>query len=311
MGKSIYNYEYLKDYCDVNNVTLNKDYSECFITRNSQIYGKCLNCNNDFNKVLRQLLRTGAYCNPCGKIKRNERYISTCLERFGVYCVLQNKDLKDKIRITCLQKYGFESALKSEEVKNKIKESNFEKYGVEYCLQSKEILEKMRKTCLERYGSENVLKLKEFKEKSKKSCLEKYGVENPSQNSVIAEKNLKNCYKKKEYYLPSGNILHIQGYEHYALNELLVKENIDENDIVTGPKNVPTIWYEDDEGKKHRHFVDIYIPSQKRCIEVKSTWTAEKKKDNIFLKLNAGKELGYNYEIWVYNNKGEKVNCYK
>ena len=44
---------------------------------------------------------------------------------------------------------------------------------------------------------------------------------------------------------------------------------------------------------------------------MKSTWTAEKKKDNIFLKLNAGKELGYNYEIWVYNNKGEKVNCYK
>lgn len=28
------------------------------------------------------------------------------------------------------------------------------------------------------------------------------------------------------------------------------------------------------------------------------------------LKQNAAKELGYNYEIWVYNSKGEKVNCY-
>lgn len=25
----------------------------------------------------------------------------------------------------------------------------------------------------------------------------------------------------------------------------------------------------------------------------------------------AAKELGYNYEIWVYNSKGVKVECYK
>jgi hypothetical protein len=46
------------------------------------------------------------------------------------------------------------------------------------------------------------------------------------------------------------------------------------------------------------------------CIEVKSTWTIEKKKDNVFLKQQAAKELGYKYEIWVYNAKGEKVECY-
>jgi len=59
--------------------------------------------------------------------------------------------------------------------------------------------------------------------------------------------------------------------------------------------------------KKHRHYVDIFIPSQNKCIEVKSTWTAEKKKDNIYLKQQAAKELGYKYEIWVYNRKFEKV----
>jgi Uma2 family endonuclease len=75
-------------------------------------------------------------------------------------------------------------------------------------------------------------------------------------------------------------------------------------------KNVPTIWYNDDNNKKHRHYVDIFIPSQNRCIEIKSTWTSQKKKDNIFLKQKAGKELGYLYEIWIYNNKGEMVECY-
>jgi hypothetical protein len=101
--------------------------------------------------------------------------------------------------------------------------------------------------------------------------------------------------------------LQIQGYEPYALDELV--HTFNEDEIITGSGSVPEIWYDDDEGLKHRHFVDIFIPSQNKCIEVKSTWTAEKKKDNIFKKQQAGKQLGYNYEIWIYNSKGEKVGC--
>ena len=55
--------------------------------------------------------------------------------------------------------------------------------------------------------------------------------------------------------------------------------------MVTGCKNVPTIWYIDIDididGKKRRHFVDIFIPNQNRCIEVKSTWTAHINKHTI------------------------------
>jgi hypothetical protein len=40
---------------------------------------------------------------------------------------------------------------------------------------------------------------------------------------------------------------------------------------------------------------------------VKSTWTAEKNKDNIYLKQNAAKQLGYQYEIWIFNAKKELV----
>ena len=82
---------------------------------------------------------------------------------------------------------------------------------------------------------------------------------------------------------------------------------IDEHDIQVGVKNVPTIWYFDEAGKKHRHYVDIFIPSKNLCIECKSTWTFNKKEDNIFLKQNAAKELGYNYEIWLYDGKGKLV----
>ena len=90
-----------------------------------------------------------------------------------------------------------------------------------------------------------------------------------------------------------------------------LKNNIDENDIITGCKNVPVIWYNDENSKKHRHYVDIFIPSQNRCIEVKSTWTISKDNSVIFLKQNAAKELGYKYEIWVYDSKGVRVEKYE
>jgi hypothetical protein len=113
----------------------------------------------------------------------------------------------------------------------------------------------------------------------------------------------------KDYSMPSGKIIKIQGYENKALDELL-RNNFGEDDIINGSKNVPTIWYNDGTGKKHRHFVDIYLPSINKCIEVKSTWTFKKQKDIVFFKQQAAKELGYLYEIWVYDNKGAKVEFY-
>jgi hypothetical protein len=140
--------------------------------------------------------------------------------------------------------------------------------------------------------------------------LKKYGVEHPSQNALYAEEHFKTCYNKKDYILPSGNKIQIQGFENFALDFLIKDQKFGESDIVVGCKNVPEIWYNDETGKKHRHYVDIFLPSKNKCIEVKSAWTAEKKKDSIFLKQNAAKKLGYNYEIWVYNSKGLIVNKY-
>jgi hypothetical protein len=380
--KYTYNYNILQSYINENKITLNKDYSDVKVTRDTFIEGKCLtpNCENNFNKTFRQLKITEGFCEVCSKVKRYNRSKDTCLKKYGFEYVLQVKEIKDKcnktikekynvenisqsdeIKVkkinTCqinhgvnvsfestkiknnikdkfIKKYGVDNPFKSEIIKETIKNTNLIKYGYENPQQNKDINQKTKNTCLQKYGYENVLLLERVIEKRKQvcfekygtnysiqselgknifkqTCLRKYGVENPQQVPEIADKNSKNSYRRKLYTMPSGNQIICQGYEPFALDKLIKDELVNETDIVTGVKNVPIIWYNDESGKIHCHYVDIFIPSQNRMIEVKSTWTAEKKKDNIFLKQEAGKKLGYLYEILVYNTKGEIVKCYK
>jgi hypothetical protein len=240
-----------------------------------------------------------------------EKARQTCLEKYGVDYYAKSNEFKKQLKDTFLSKYGVDSPFKISEFIEKGKKTCLEKYGVEYYSQTDEIREKTKLTCLEKYGVDHYTKSQEFKNRYKETCLEKYGVENSSQNKEIMDKIIKNAYSLKEYTFPSGRIDKIQGYEHYALHELIINEKISETDIITGCKNVPNIWYIDKNNKKRTHYVDIFIPSQNRCIEIKSKWTEKINLDNIFLKQKAGRELGFNYEIWVYDNKGIRIKKYE
>ena len=260
-----------------------------------------------------------------------EKMIKTNLEKYGHACCLQNKEVKNTVINTNLKKYGVENAGKhpdiqakmkksmllkygvehpsqSQEIKDKIIKTNLEKYGSACCLQNNEIKQNVKNTMVMRYGVEYPSQNKEIREKIVKTFIKNYGTENPMQNKEIADKSFKSCFRKKTYVYPSGKEIECQGYEPFALDEIV--KTINEDDIITGCKNVPTIWYNDINGKKHRHFVDIFINSQNKCIEIKSTWTLKKTKSNIFEKQEAGKKLGYEYEIWVYNAKGDRVETY-
>jgi hypothetical protein len=269
----------------------------------------------------------------CVKEKRKKTNIdkygaSTCLvlESSRMKCnnALKTESVKEKRSNTNLIRYGNVCSLHCIENQEKVKNTLKINYGVDNPSKNKTIQEKKEKTCIKNHGVRSPFQMDETKlkngivmienkdeiqKKRKTTSLQNWGVEYPSQSPEVMEKCSKNAYKLKDYTFPSGNIIKIQGYEHYALNDLL-KEGILEEDIINGCKNVPEIWYEDENNKNHRHYVDIFIPSQNRCIEVKSTWTAEKKKDCIFLKQQAGKGVGYNYEIWVYNASGKKVECH-
>jgi hypothetical protein len=248
--------------------------------------------------------------NPSKTIEVQNKMKKTNLERYGVEFLVHNKEIKDKMIKTNLEKYGVENPLQNNDIKTKVKNTIIQKYGVDNVSKSIDFQNKMKNTNLIKYGVEFPLQNININTKMKKTNLEKYGFENPLQNAEISHKHLLSSYNTKQYNLPSGSILMYQGFENFALNEL-IKEGVQETDIITSRIQVPELCYIDNNNKKRRHYVDIFIPSKNICIEVKSEYTITLESSNIFLKQEAAKVLGYNYEIWVYNRKGNKVECYK
>jgi hypothetical protein len=327
-----YSYELLNTFCIEKNVKLAKDYSSEKLFGSTKISFYCTMCNKENIKCFTYLIKRNSLCKSCVTIQSLPKQKETMLKKYGVEHASQNEEIRNKTKLGFVKKYGVDNPSKLEEIKEKTKITNLKKYGVEFTVQNKEIKEKMIKTNLYKYGSECCLQNINIKEKIKQTNLQKYGFENvgqnleiqqkmkttltnnygvnyPLQNSEIAENASHKCYKQKFFICPSGKEIKCQGYEPFALKEL-IDLNISEDDIVTGSKNVPIIWYFDKNQNKRRHYVDIFIPSKNKCIEVKSSWTLNKETSNIFEKQDEAKKLGYNYEIWVYDNKGNKINVY-
>ena len=104
--------------------------------------------------------------------------------------------------------------------------------------------------------------------------------------------------------MPSGAVRRVQGYEPFALDDLL--KLYTEEQIITQRKHIPRIPYSVD-SKKCYYFPDIYIPHENKIIEVKSTWTLNINPEIIDAKAEATTAAGYTYELWCFNAKGERV----
>ena len=301
-----YNYQYLLSFCEKNNIILLKDYKDENVNAKTIVEAQCKNCIiGKINKPFQSFERYVNFnCNKCTNINKRNKTIETFILKYGAEHHMKTDESKEKLKQSNIEKYGVEHALQSEVFKEKAKQTCLKKFGVTNAMLLNETKEKVKKTCLEKYGVSNPMLLNETKEKIKETCLEKYGVSNSMQNSEIAKLNSIKSLHTKNYLFPSGKMINVQGYEPYGLDELL--QNYDEKEILTGVTNVPEIWYEVN-GKYKRHFVDIYIPHENRCIEIKSTWTFNKKDDYVLRKQKAGKYLGFNYEIWVYDNKKNKI----
>jgi|688.fasta_scaffold119049_1 hypothetical protein len=234
-----------------------------------------------------------------------QRMKDTCIEKYGVENPSQSEEIKDKKIDTCMKNYGVENPIQCEQIKERMKDTCIERYGVSNPSQSEQIKQKKNDTCMKNYGVENPFQSPEIKEIMKDTSMKKYGVEYPMQNPEISEKSMLNSYNYKNYILPSGKIINYQGYENFAI-EHFIKAGVSEENIIIDRISVPEVWYEY-EGKIKRYYVDIFIPDQNLCVEVKSTYTLGAKKNQVLIKHEAVKALGYLCEIWVYDNKGNRL----
>ena len=236
-----------------------------------------------------------------------EKSKATLLSHYGVDHQMKSAIVKENARKTNIKKYGTDHWFQAKSIKDKIKETFLNKYGVSNIMDLPEIKEKCKKTCLERYGVEYILQSKEFKDKTKATLLERYGVEHPSQSLEIQSKSQKAGYKYRDYTTPSGVIRKVQGYEPFALDILFKTEHREEADIITDRMEVPRIAYSKEDKTNHYYFPDIFIKSEKKIIEVKSTWTYSLHLEMNKLKWKATQAEGYTMEFWVFSGKGERT----
>jgi len=276
-------------------------------------------------KIKKTCLEKYGVENPTQSKQTQEKKKKTCLEKYGVEHATQSKQTQEKKKNTCLEKYGVECPLSLKETQEKKKKTCLDIYGVEYATQSKQTKLKYKETCLKIYGVTNISKSQDIKNKKVVTCLinngvtnpskskeiqdkkvitcnERYGTDNALQNPEILEKTLKSRYQFKTFIYPDGDSIRVQGYEPWALQEL-VDEGFRSDEIITDKKEVPEIWYNDENNTKRRYFVDIYIPKINKMIEVKSTWTIKSEKDKIIEKAKECIKQGYDYQIWIYTDK--------
>lgn len=245
-------------------------------------------------------------CKHCGEkvsfIKFSEGYHEFCSQSCSSQYKWDNdmtdekiKDRSDKSRKSFKKNYGVDWYSKTTKHRNQI--SVYQN--------NPENRLKMNKTVEEKYGGYGLASEKTSK-KIKASMKENHGVEYTWQIDEHFDKLQKARLTPKEYKFPSGRIELIQGFEHFALDDLLKK--YDETDIIVSNKEIVDytgfIMY-DNNGKSRRYFPDIYIKSVNKIIEVKSEYTYNGTYfgENM-LKRKACLDAGFDFEFLIYDRKG-------
>jgi len=258
------------------------------------------------NKIKQTCIEKYGKENPSQSQEIKDKKIETCIKNFGVENPFQSQEIKNKIKQTCIERYNTENPMQNPEIKNKIRQTCIERYNTEHPMQNTEIKDKIKQTFIENFGVENPSQSQEIKDKKIETYFKKTGYENPMQNPEIFEKALKNSYNIKEFTFPCSNIIQVQGYEPFLL-DILVKEGYIFEDIIVKRTSVPEIWYEKN-NKKSRYFCDIYIPKTNTIYEVKSNWTYKNNIEVNLLKKQACIDAGYNFELWIFDAKGNRIN---
>lgn len=277
---------------------------------------RCKECT--IKKVQNTCKKIYGVKNPFESAEIQERAILTRLEKYGVKYPMEKREFVEKAKETNIRNHGGIHNSQIPEQKEARDRAYEEKYGapfgfveehnekgraktrellgVDYPFQSEQIHNKM----FQKYGNKCYVN----SEEGKAHMLKKYGAENAMHCPELFEKSIHAAFRTKVFKFPSGNSVFVQGYEPFALRNLL-NAGVKEEDICVGRKFIPTIRYKYD-GKTKVYYPDIYIKSKDLLIEVKSTWTYNKDLEKNEAKFKAARSK-HNFEMWMFDSKGNRV----
>lgn len=215
----------------------------------------------------------------------------------------------EKRKKTTKARYGVEHSGQSTDQKTKSKKTKLERYGNEYYNNSEKSAEANRSKTPQEQDVIN--------DKRRETNLELFGVECPFMQPDVLTKSRKANASGKKYEMPSGKTVHIRGHENIALDEILSTTGEDDIyiDDIRSSDNKMIFEYVSDAHRKAKYYPDIFIKSQNKFIEVKSWWWyngngadkyASRLSTNI-KKMQSVMDRGYDFEFWVYDNKGTKT----
>ena len=231
---------------------------------------------------------------------------ATNMERHGAANPLQVPEFQAKAAATMLERHGAANPSQVPEFRAKMEATMRERHGAANSGQVPEFQAKAVATMLERHGAAYPLQVPEFRAKLENTNMIRYGTRHPMQNLAVFQRNQASRFATKQYTFTDGKTVSYQGYEGHAI-KLLLEQGVTEEDIVSGYKALKGsifIFYEW-EGNTHRYYPDLYLPSQNKIIEVKSTYTWSVSKMQNVAKLEQTKNQGYMCEAWIITDKGK------
>jgi len=218
------------------------------------------------------------HSNVCEFCNKPTKYIS--------FFIGYNKTCHEK---DCLMKsYGKNPPILSAEIRKRLST----RMKINNPMFDPEIVKKSHHTTLQRYGTEPYHS-PETKIKSLNSRFDLYQTFSPKSP----------LYATKDYTMPSGVIVKLQGYEPFAIDHLLL--TYDETDIIICGKTYSFNYTY--KNKTRKYYPDIYIPKDKLFIEVKSPYTY-----NISLEINMLKHAtvldnGFGHHFYIFTKNSNKT----
>jgi hypothetical protein len=258
------------------------------------------------------------YCGICGHKFESQRLLSSHIRHFHNlkyktyydthikkgsigYCLLCEKPTtwregKSYDKYCCL-----ECSKKSPYKEFNRQKTNTQRFGTPHPQKLPKIKSKIAITAKAKNKNKSVLEKDKILEKRKQTNIKKYGHPHAMQSQICFHKCMTHQYTKKQYKLPSGRQVYLQGYEPQFLDFIFNSNLLKEEDIIY---KVSGIQYKSFDNKQHKYYPDFYIPKHNLIIEIKSDYSLKCDK-HFKYKKHACICNGYNY-ICVVNNNFEE-----